>query len=280
MKDFRIPLRSVWNNPGNRNHRATRLMRALKWQFSKHIRGRTRILHLPSGALFKAYPDCVISSALIYADWPEFHEMMFVRKMIRSNQVAIDIGANVGHILLSISDIIPASGLFAFEPTPVSFRRLKGNWLLNHWPTENLYQVAISDAAGAMYIQDISTPTTTNALHLNASTGSVPVRVAPLDSFLDLWRGSQIGLLKIDVEGFEAAVFRGATAFFQELSPKLVMFESLQGKLDNEIGDVLRAVGYDVFQLDTNGEPQFGRAEAQNLFAIPGAPISSRSTRN
>ena len=252
-------------------------MRALNWQFAKHLSGCPRILNLPSGALFRAYPDCVVSSAVIYADWPEFHEIMFIRKMIEPNQVAIDIGANVGHILLSISDIIPPSGLFAFEPTPVSFARLKENWLLNRWPTENLYQVAIGETPGTMYIQDTSTPTTTNALQVDVTTGTVPVRVASLDSLLDLWRDLQIGLLKIDVEGFEAAVFRGATAFLQKISPKLVMFESLQGKLDNEIGDILRAIGYDIFQLDANGEPEFGRAEAQNLFAAPRGLLTMRS---
>jgi hypothetical protein len=36
-------------------------------------------------------------------------------------------------------------------------------------------------------------------------------------------------------------------------------------------------MGYDIFQLDANGEPEFGRAEAQNLFAAPRSLLSLRS---
>ena len=278
VKDFRIPLRSVWRNPGNRGQRGRRLIRALNWQLSKRLRPGPRTLHLANGAFFRAHSDCVVSSSLVYADWPEFHEIMFIRKTLEPGDAAIDIGANVGHILLAISDMIPPSELFAFEPTPVSFDRLRENWLLNRWPTDNLYQIAIGEAAGTMYIKNTSTPTTTNALETEQRECTIPVRVAPLDSLIDLWRGLTIGLLKIDVEGFERAVFRGARIFFQTFCPKLVMFESLDRKLDPEIGDVLGAAGYRVFQLDAKGKPEFGIAEAQNLFAAPRALLTGSAS--
>jgi FkbM family methyltransferase len=269
VKDFRIPFRSVWNNPGNRGRRAAKLLDAIGWQLAKRARGQPRTIRLRSGALFKAYPDCVVSSALIYADWPEFHELMFIRRALEPSDAAIDIGANVGHILLSISDIIPPARLFAFEPTPVSFARLKENWLLNNWPTEHLYSMGIGESETSGYVRNTSVPNTTNSLYTEAAAGRVPVRIVSLDSLASLWRGLPVGLLKIDVEGFEVAVFRGATQFLETCRPKLVMFESLKGELEPGIGETLRAADYAVFQLNHNGEPQLGRVDAQNLFATP-----------
>jgi FkbM family methyltransferase len=275
VRDPRIVFRSVWENPGNRGQRARRLLRALKWQVSKHFSRRPWILRLASGALFKAYPDCVISSGLIYADLPEYQELKFIRKLLKPHQAVIDVGANVGHILLLLCDIVPPSRLFAFEPTPISFRRLKENWLLNNWPVNNLYEIAVGEVEANMYIDDSRNPQTTNALHEHANAKDVSIKVIPLDSLFHLWHGLEIGLLKIDVEGFERAVFRGAVELLRKNPPRLLMFESLQGELDSEIGHLLKEYGYEVFQIDGKGEPQFGFANAQNLFAAPRQMLGS-----
>ncbi len=250
-------------------------MDAIGWQLAKRAIGRPRIIRLPSGTFFKAYPDCVVSSALIYADWPEFHELMFIRKRLKPDQVAIDVGANVGHMLLLISDIISPERLVAFEPTPVAFQRLKENWSLNKWPTENLHQIAIGESEGTGFIDDTAGPRTTNSVQLTASSQNVPVKVRALDSFLDTWRAlGQIGLLKVDVEGFEESVFRGAVNLFRLHAPQLVMFESLSGSLDPGIEEVFQEADYAVFQLGPKGECELGRTDAQNLFAAPRANVS------
>lgn len=280
MKDPRIPFRSVWNNPGNRGRRVAKLVEAMKWQLGKRAGRQPRNVRLRSGALFKAYPDCVVSSALIYADWPEFHELMFIRKAIDPADAAIDVGANVGHVLLCISDIVSPARLFAFEPTPISFARLRENWVLNNWPTDHLYPMGIGERETTCYVQNTTVPDTTNSIHTAAAADRVPVRVAPLDALVELWQGEQIGLLKIDVEGFETAVFRGARNFLKTCRPKLMMFESLRGELEPEIGEILHGAGYAVFQLSPSGEPQCDRASAQNLFAAPTSRLSTLCPHN
>jgi hypothetical protein len=62
-----------------------------------------------------------------------------------------------------------------------------------------------------------------------------------------------VGLLKIDVEGYEPQVFQGAREFFAMREPKLILFESLSGALDAGILEVLRTSGYRVFQLNECG---------------------------
>src|SRR5213083_1969333 len=102
---IRIIGRSVWNNPGNRDKRVGKLFAALHWQIYKRVIKRPKIITLANGARFRAYPDCVISSALHYADWPEYEELHFCRRHLRRGDVVIDVGANVGHFSLLLADI-------------------------------------------------------------------------------------------------------------------------------------------------------------------------------
>src|SRR5205823_15067838 len=115
---FRLITKSIWANPGNRGKRLRKTLAALAWQCEKRTLKATRILTLPNNVRFKAYPDCVVSSALIYADWPEYHELMFLRRYLRASELVIDVGANVGHISLLLADVVGPRNVFALEPTP------------------------------------------------------------------------------------------------------------------------------------------------------------------
>jgi FkbM family methyltransferase len=267
---LRLVFKSIWQNPGNRGSRLRKSAAAVAWQVRKRTLRTPHVLFLANGAKFKAYPDCVVSSSLVYSDWPEFHEIQFVRRMLKPGDLVLDVGANVGHISLLVSDIAGAENIFAFEPTPISFRRLTENWKLNHWPTSNLYQIAVGRSAGTVCIPDTTSPETKNAIHSAAGAMvTVEVPLVSLDQLRTQWRGRRIGLLKIDVEGYEKEVFAGAQELLREERPRLLMFESLGGQIDESVEMVLRQSHYRIFQLDEAGRPDFDRASAQNLFAAP-----------
>jgi FkbM family methyltransferase len=267
---FEIVLRSIWHNPGNKGHRFVKLLRAIVWQASKRVLKRRKRLVLANGSRIWAYPDCTISSSLIYADWPEHDELMFIRSCLRQGDSIIDVGANVGHIMLLLSDLVPPLRLYGFEPAPTSFSRLLENWQLNGWQPEHLYPVALSDKDGKLFIRAARNPETTNQVHASKdSLEDIEVESRALDSLSCFEAEAPIGLLKIDVEGYEGAVFKGGAGFLRSSRPRLIMFESLRGKLDTEISRMMRLARYRVFQLDSKGKPDFTRTAAQNLFAIP-----------
>jgi FkbM family methyltransferase len=262
-------IKSVWCNPGNRNRRLRKSCDALIWQLRKRTIHKPRMIRLVNGIHFIAYPDCVVSSALVYTDWPEYYELMFIRKQLCSSDVVLDVGAYVGHISLLLADIINHDQLFAFEPAPSIYQRLKENWQANNWSTGNLFQVAIGAESGSVFIDDHH-PNTMNAVTQSPNTASaVAVPLVCLDDYFDTWNQSHIGLIKIDVEGYEYEVFKGARKILQHKRPRLIMFESLQGKLDTSISHLLTEAEYEVFQLGLNGEPDFSGKNAQNLFAVP-----------
>ncbi len=273
MTIFKIIARSIFSNPGNKGKYLEKSLQAMLWQFQKHILCSTRILRLPNGFLFKAYPDCVVSSALIYADWPEYHELMFLRNNLKENEVIVDVGAYVGHISLLLADIVGPDNIFAFEPTMVSFQRLVENWRLNGWKTGNLFRVALGAKKGTVFIPD--RPSTTNKITASPTLDiSVEVPLLPLDHYMQYWGKKSIGLLKIDVEGYEPEVFLGSQKILQNQRPRFIMFESLNKKLDKKIASIFKELEYIVFQLGTDGKPEFEKYEAQNLFAVPNEEIT------
>lgn len=265
---LRIVFNSVWENPGNRGQRLRRLVRAAVWQIRKRVIGRPRIIELPNGVKFKAYPNCSTSSALTYADWPEFWELRFIRRTLQPSDAILDVGANVGHISLLLADLVGHENIFAFEPTPISFCRLKANWLLNGWSTNHLFNCAVGRNVGTVLISNPTRPDTKSAIG-KLDNNMVEVRLVSLDTLRQEWQNRRIGLLTIDVEGYEAEVLAGAFQVLKTDRPRLIMFESLGSSVDPEIARQFERAEYDVFQLDNAGHPDFEHSFAQNLFAVP-----------
>jgi FkbM family methyltransferase len=267
---LRLVSHSIWGNAGNRGQRVRRTLAAISWQLRKRLLRKPSTLKLASGAKFRAHPDCVVSSALVYADWPEHTELMFIRSRLTPEDAVIDVGANVGHVSLLLLDAVDPRAIFAFEPTPFTFGRLSENWRLNGLPEANLAAVALGSASGFVDMPDVDHPETRNSVggkDLAARTVRVPLR--QLDEFRDRWRNHRVGFLKIDVEGYEKDVLAGAADLLAEDRPRLVMFESLGGTLDPEIAAIFEAARYKTFQLGPSGKPECGRLDAQNLFAVP-----------
>lgn len=266
----RLIARSIWANPGNRGRRLRKTFAAVAWQIRKRTVRSTRLLRLANGLLFRAHPDCVVSSALIYADWPEYRELMFLRSSLSRGQVLLDVGANVGHISLLLADCVGPANIFAFEPAPTAFKRLTENWQLNGWDTQRIVQAAVGEDSGWVYVDDVPHPTTTNRVHATAPRDpSVRVPLVRLDDFRERIRHQRVGLLKIDVEGFEGRVFRGAQRLLREERPRIVMFESLEAQPAPAVEAALKEANYVIFQLDPSGRPDFSACSNQNLFAIP-----------
>jgi FkbM family methyltransferase len=267
---------SIWHNPGNRGRRLRKGLAAVAWQWHKRASGSVRTVRLVNGMRFNAYPDCVVSSSLIYADWPQHNELMLLRRSLMSSDIVIDVGANVGHVSLLLADLVGGKNIVAFEPAPLAFCRLSENWTLNNLPKDKLFNMAVGASPGVVFIENDDHPTTTlQVSEAPAGARSVRVPLVRLDDYRREWEGHAVGLLKIDVEGYEPAVFDGALGVLAEDRPRLIMFESLSGSIDSRIASILTAHRYAVFQLDESGVPDFSGSSAQNLFAVPAEIVAN-----
>ena len=146
---------------------------------------------------------------------------------------AIDVGANIGyHVLRMAMQVGPAGRVIAVEPAPSAVTRLRRNLALNELENVDVVVAALGDhdvEARTLRIQS-SYP-----LSGRGAPEIVVARVARLDSLV-LERGlSRVDFIKIDVDGQEARVLRGALDTLRRFRPP-VFFE-LTPSLVEEGGD-------------------------------------------
>lgn len=173
---------------------------------------------------------------------------MFIRAFLKEGGNYIDIGANIGTTTLCASKVVGGDGkIFTFEPHIETFLLLKKNILLNNVKNVFLYNLAIGDKEEKLYITNESS---SDINHL-VKEGDLSVDVKTLDSVLT--SVSEVDLLKIDVEGFEEAVFRGAEQVLKKT--EVVFFECSKKQYDRygfsfqNIFNFLKAGGFTIYRL-------------------------------
>jgi FkbM family methyltransferase len=129
--------------------------------------------------------------------------------LVPAGKLAVDAGANVG--LYSYWIARSASEVVAFEPQPALARRLTMNGIRKL----TVHNVALSDAEGVaeLNVPRVHGEASLRTLDVPVDTIRVPLRT--LDSF----ELSDIGFIKIDVEGYEEPLLRGAEQTLRRSSP-------------------------------------------------------------
>ena len=136
----------------------------------------------------------------------------------------IDIGANVGQFARIATEHFPQATLFCFEPLPSAFAELR-NWAARRKAGKtHLFNVALGDAdeRGLMYVHTdhevssslLETTEVVEALYpLTKAQTPIQVSVTTLDEAMSPYLNDINGnmLVKLDVQGFEDRVLRGAT---------------------------------------------------------------------
>ncbi len=183
----------------------------------------------------------------------------FILGRLQKGAVFIDVGANIGSFAIPIAKSLGAEGrVIAIEPSPRVFPYLKRNVTLNGLSNISLVQRAAFDADG----QEVSFYEAPIENFGMGSLGAqfhdkpIPVITRTLDSILREQGVGRVDLIKVDVEGFEAAVFRGAERLLNGPDAPLVVFEFCDWAEDRvpdgRIGDSQRALkdlGYRIWRL-------------------------------
>lgn len=166
-----------------------------------------RVVFSYAGARFRLF--CSPMTLLMYYHPHRWHGAEDLRRLVllaRPGDVMVDVGANVGsHIIPLLRRLGRASQGYAFEPHPRVFRYLQANARLNRLETLRLYNYALGTEEGEVAFTDASSDDLNRVAQEDAPL-RVPLR--PLDCF-ECAR-QPITLLKIDVEGYELFVLRGA----------------------------------------------------------------------
>ena len=199
-------------------------------------------------------------------DRPQF-EMM--KRLIHAGDVVFDVGAYIGLFAVHASRLAGEDGrVYAFEPVPETFGRLRETLAMNRCDNVRPQQKAICNRVGRqpmnLFAATYSAWNSLGSPVMKTPSGrravpseSVEVETDTLDHFTQSLNISRIQFLKVDVEGFEKHVFLGAKRLLQEHRVDWICFEISQAPLKGagvtarEVFEILEAHGYRVWSIDT-----------------------------
>jgi len=191
--------------------------------------------------------------------WLGSYEAAKQRKIIervRPGMVCWDVGANVGFYTLLLAELVGASGrVFAFEPVPRNVELLRRHLEMNKYQNVRVLPCALGDVDGEVGFD----PGMSHLVGRMADKGRWKVTCSKADSLLDAGEIEAPDVIKVDVEGAEAAVIRGA---LRAMGRHPVIFLATHGEeVHRECVELLTASGYRVGALD--GGPSEGTDEVE-----------------
>ena len=150
------------------------------------------------------------------------------QKLAVDARIVFDVGANAGIYSLAALSSNPRARVYAFEPTPEIVARLRAAAELNGLNQLNVQEAAVMDEPGyATLIRcrgDDGANAGMNFVRRQSESGE-RVRTESLDTFCHARGIDQIDLMKIDVQGHEDSVLRGATGLLKEARISLILME-------------------------------------------------------
>jgi FkbM family methyltransferase len=140
--------------------------------------------------------------------------------LVRDGDVVVDAGASYGLFTARFARLVGAGGrVHSFEPNPARHARLRG--LARGRPVV-IHPVGLSDAAGSARLEIPVIHGREFEERAQVRRGAGPVRLATLDAELGD-DGGDVALIKIDVEGHEGELLRGAAATLAASEPALLV---------------------------------------------------------
>ena len=219
------------NHPLTRDHRTAAFVRLCRWQIESRLRDEVIVPWIGNIRL-AARRGMTGATGNVYAGLHEFADMAFTLHFLRPGDLFVDVGANVGSYTLLASGVCEAKTI-SFEPDPDTMRFLRRNIELN-----GLYgQVVLEQAALGAEEGDVEfTVGLDTANHV--ARGREPKRTRRVSMRTLDKLESPPTMIKVDVEGYEADVFRGAQAVLKASTLKAVITE---GQRPTDITPLLTA---------------------------------------
>ena len=168
------------------------------------------------------------------------------QRLIQPGHVVFDVGAHVGYYTVLSSVLAGPSGqVIAFEPLPANLKYLRRHLKLNDCDNVRILTNCVGEGSSVARFDDSHG---TGVGHL-ANEGSFEVQVRSLDEMVESGELPIPQFLKIDVEGAELLVLKGAERLLRRHHPTLVL-STHSDDLDRACLQRLSEFGYDVEHLE------------------------------
>jgi FkbM family methyltransferase len=237
------------------------------------------VKHITNNLKFALFPnDNAVSSSIING-WqyePYMFEFLIRNNIQTTGRSIIDIGANNGSFAVDFAHLVGDKGnVYSFEPQRIVYYQLCGNVFMNGIDNVYCYNLAIGNSD-----TDIQVQKPNYFQNGNVNFGDVKVGKVQGDSVsveqrrLDYFDFNDVIFIKIDVQGYELNVIKGAENTIRKHRPYLfVEFEDdllkEAGTSEKELQDKIESLGYIVKRFQEGMPYQTTSGKCLDCVCIP-----------
>jgi FkbM family methyltransferase len=238
-------IKYLWAHPANKGRRAQAFVRLAIWQAWQRVVRRPLNIRVAGGLRMRCYPHSHAAALVWYCGLPEWEHMRFVQDFLRPGDCFVDVGANVGTYSL-LAAAVAGVEIVAFEPSSEAFQRLDENIAINGLESRvSTRREAIGAAAGTV-MMSVGKDAINHVVVPGETSLSEKVAMVSLDDALEDGIADRLRLIKVDVEGFEEQVLRGAISVLAAARPALIV----EANDPAAIRDILVPLGYQSYAYD------------------------------
>ena len=280
IAEARTVVKFVWKHPANEGVRLRALVRAARFQARGRVLRRRTLARLGGRSHVWAGLHRLGTSKVVYANPPDYPEMLAWRHLLHPGDLFVDVGANVGSYSIWAGEL--GAEVIALEPARDTFELLIENIALNGYKIQAVQAAAGATCGTARFTSGLDC---VNRLDPDGILAAQPVivDVVTVDSLIG---NRTVSGMKVNVEGFEIDVLRGCERALSEQRIRVIQLEwnatslSAVGNDRRPVADLLRKYGYGLYRPTADGtlaplsDVSFGRdVFAQPRLRSPGPDI-------
>ena len=264
LEEIRGKWRYLWRLPAFRRAPASTLFRLARWRLQCALGIPATVKLIPWGVRFFLPARWHgAGTTMVFAVGAQCEtELAFLHRFLTPGMVVVDGGASCGIYTVVAARLVGASGrVLSFEPGAEAYSVLRKNIELNHLVNVRAHCAALSDRDGTAQLHHHEHGPNSFSLGQPESTGngSEQVVTVSLDEVIRKEEAVRLGFIKLDVEGAEEMVLRGARRTITEWNPT-ILFE-INVAATKQLGlephgawELLRAWGYRFFSFAGCGD--------------------------
>jgi FkbM family methyltransferase len=221
--------------------------------------------------------DMYVGKSLdLYGEFSEGEVVLF-KQIVHKGMVVLEIGANIAAHTVLLSQLVGENGVvIAFEPQRLVFQILAGNIAINGIFNVFCYQKAVGEASGNLLVPVLNSEEETNwgGLELGQWNEGEVVEVICIDDL----QFHACHFMKVDVEGMELKVIKGARGTIEKFRP-IMYIENDRKEKSVELIKYVAALEYDMYwhtpflynpnNFFGNKNNVFGNIASHNMLCIP-----------
>jgi FkbM family methyltransferase len=189
----------------------------------------------------------------------EMGTMNFIQENLSAGGTFIDAGANIGVMSLAAAKTVGTQGrVLSFEPHPETRTILEKNIALNGFSQIEIQPLGLGSgrSTGTLFSEEKNRGGASLIDYEENDEHGAEIQIASLDSLVEGLNLDKLDLIKIDIEGWEFEMLKGAKETLNKLRPALIVEIDLHRKLEGgtvaEMVDFLVELGYEVYRFPEN----------------------------